>query len=284
MDQKEEKKIRIFSSIHTSKKVKRKYFKVEKNRNNLLSKDKESKKIFRTQKEYNLLKRKTQREFLKNSLSKNNNKFITETEKEGISPPQEVGGGGGENSFLVLKILPQKIKIVKENKKDLMSNNENYLKENNINTIINTKKNFLNNIDNRQNFKWAGLIEEKEINNNNKEYKMKLKLVYLYYIKNLCKYINKNFFESTNAEQNICLDGFLYQIYQSLQILDRKINNFNLIQNAVENLKINKEEFHEIFSLKENLLLMKNILNNNMSQNLINIYIDIENFCKQFCN
>ena len=37
---------------------------------------------------------------------------------------------------------------------------------------------------------------------------------------------------------------------------------------------------YDISSLKENLLFMKNVLNNSMSQNLINICADIDNFCQ----
>jgi hypothetical protein len=47
-------------------------------------------------------------------------------------------------------------------------------------------------------------------------------------------------------------------------------------------IRVNKEDFDDISSLKENLLLMKNTLNNKMSQELINIYIDIDNFCKLY--
>ena len=76
------------------------------------------------------------------------------------------------------------------------------------------------------------------------------------------------------------IDDFLYQIYQDLQILNRKINDFKYFENIKENFKINKEDFEDITFLKQNLLLMKNILNDAMSQNLINIYTNIENFCK----
>ena len=49
-----------------------------------------------------------------------------------------------------------------------------------------------------------------------------------------------------------------------------------------DDVHVNKEDFNDISSLKENLLLMKNALNNSMSQNLINIYINIDNFCKLY--
>ena len=103
-------------------------------------------------------------------------------------------------------------------------------------------------------------------------------VVYFYSIKNLCKYINSNFFNTSLTEQK-AIDDLILQIYQSLHILDRKINQFMHFENFV---RVNKEDFDDISSLKENLLLMKNTLNNTMSQELINIYIDIDNFCKLY--
>ena len=104
-------------------------------------------------------------------------------------------------------------------------------------------------------------------------------VVYFYSIKNLCKYINNNFFNTSLPEQKT-IDDFIYQIYQSLQILNRKINEFKLFQNLKNVIQVNKDDFYDISSLKENLLLMKNSLNNSMSQNLINIYTNIDNFCR----
>ena len=53
-------------------------------------------------------------------------------------------------------------------------------------------------------------------------------------------------------------------------------------KNLKDDVRVNKEDFDDISSLKENLLFMKNVLNNTMSQNLINIYIDVDNFCKLY--
>ena len=53
-------------------------------------------------------------------------------------------------------------------------------------------------------------------------------------------------------------------------------------KNFKDNVKVNKEDFNDISSLKENLLVMKNVLINSKSQNLINIYSDIDNFCKLY--
>ena len=118
------------------------------------------------------------------------------------------------------------------------------------------------------------MITKKKINN----YKIKLMLVYFCSIKNLCKYINTNFFNTSLTEQK-AVDDLIIQIYQSLHILDRKINQFMHFQNLI---RMNKEDFDDISSLKENLLLMKNTLNNSMSQELINIYINLDKFCKLY--
>ena len=105
--------------------------------------------------------------------------------------------------------------------------------------------------------------------------------VYFSSIKNLCKYINNNFFKTSLKEQQE-IDDLVNQIYQSLQILDRKINEFKPYLYLKDSIIIKKEDFYDISSLKENLLLMKKLLNDSMSQNLINIYIDIDNFCRLY--
>ena len=48
-----------------------------------------------------------------------------------------------------------------------------------------------------------------------------------------------------------------------------------------DNIKVNKDDLYDISSLKENPLLMKNIVNIPMSKNLINIYTNIDNFCQK---
>ena len=176
---------------------------------------------------------------------------------------------------MVQKIIPKKL-IIKENKTEPKSILNNCFSNfNDTILFINKRKNFFHNL-----FE----IENNENNSNNinlDNYKNKLMLVYFYSIKNLCKYINKNLFNiSLKGKGNIVIDEYLYQIYQDLQILNRKINEFKFFENIKDNLKINKEDFSDIKSLKENLLTMKNTLNNAMSQNLINIYINIENFCR----
>ena len=86
--------------------------------------------------------------------------------------------------------------------------------------------------------------------------------------------------KSKNESKNI--DEFLYQIYQDLQILNRKIYIFKFYESVKDNSQLNQEDFKDIINLKNNLLLMKNLLKNNMSQNLVNIYMNIDNFCKVY--
>ena len=266
MDEEDEKKVKIFDNTSENKKPKKKYFRIEKNRFNASKlKEKESKKIFKTQKEYHLSKRKAFRELRRLKFHKNK-KFITTTKDNSNNQSDKEN-----NSFVVRKIIPKKLKIIKEKKKE--SHHINYFsnqdkeKSNFLKYLFESEKNNGNNNDIKS--------DEKNINC----YKIKLMLVYFYSIKNLCKYINNNLCNTSSIEQKT-IDEFISQIYQSLQILDRKINEFKLFQNLKNAIQVNKDDFYDISSLKENLLFMKNILNNSMSQNLINIYVDIDNFCQ----
>ena len=266
MSKEDDIKLKILNTIQMNQNAKKKYFRIEKNRIPDIKQNK-CKAIFKTKKENNLLNRKTIRDF-SNRKSLKNNKFITTTVDDTTASVQS------ENSFLVQNIIPKKLHILKENKKEL-NNVNNFSKTFGSIPPYNPKDKFLHN------------LFENENNENNSDnvdfdnYKIKLMLVYFYSIKNLCKYINKNFFNLSINDTKI-IDDFLYQVYQDLQILNRKINEFKIFQNFKDNLKLNKDDFKDISSLKENLHLMKNALNNNMSQNLINIYINIENFCRLY--
>ena len=265
MSKEEDIKLKIFNIIQMNKNTKKKYFRIEKNRISD-SKENKGKAIFKTKKENNLLNRKTLRD-LESQKSAKNNKFITTTVDDTTASIQS------ENSFLVQNIIPKRIYPFKDNKKE--QNNFNYFWKPFENIQFNQRDNFLHNLfltENNENN-----LDNIDINN----YKIKLMLVYFYSIKNLCKYINKNFFNLSVNDSKI-IDDFLYQVYQDLQILDRKISEFKIFQNIKENLKLNKDDFYDISSLKENLHLMKNVLNSTMSQNLINIYINIENFCRVY--
>ncbi len=262
MDNEDDKKVKIFDNITANTKTKKRYFRIEKNRFNAEKlKEKESKKIFKTQKEYHFSKRKAFRELRRIKFHKNK-KFITTTKDNSNQQTDKEN-----NSFVVKKIIPKKLKIIKEKKGE---ENINYFSKQEENILFNKKNNFLQYL----------FESENNINNNEMNcYKIKLMLVYFYSIKNLCKYINNNLFNTSLIDQKT-IDEYICQIYQSLQILDRKINEFKLFQNLKNLIQVNKDDFYDISSLKENLLWMKNILNNSMSQNLINIYIDIDNFCQ----
>ena len=255
MEIEESKNEKLFNNENIKKKEKKKYFRFEKTKIKKNEEEKDSKKIFRTKKDYHLYRIKAKRELKKLKLL--NSKFISKTKN--ISNQKFNSTNKDKNSFIVKKVLPKKLKLIKVPKKEIKQ----------INNSSNLKNNIILNIDNNSK------IGEKNIDN----YKIKLMFVYFSSIRNLCKYINQNLFSTTLTEQNE-IDEFINQIYQSLQILDRKINEFRPYIQLKNNVNVNKEDFYDISSLKENLLLMKNTLNNSMSQNLINIYIDIDNFCK----
>ena len=255
MEIEESKNEKLFNNENIKKKEKKKYFRFEKTKIKKNEDEKDSKKIFRTKKDYHLSRIKAKRELKKLKLL--NSKFISKTKN--ISNQKFNSTNKDKNSFIVKKVLPKKLKLIKVPKKEIKQ----------INNSSNLKNNIILNIDNNSK------IDEKNIDN----YKIKLMFVYFSSIRNLCKYINQNLFSTTLTEQNE-IDEFINQIYRSLQILDRKINEFRPYIQLKNNVNVNKEDFYDISSLKENLLLMKNTLNNSMSQNLINIYIDIDNFCK----
>ena len=273
MDNEEDKNGKIFDNTNTNKKVKKKYFRVEKSRFNASTlREKESKKIFKTQKEYHLSKRKALRELRRLKFHKNK-KFITVTKENSDNNNEKEN-----NSFVVQRIIPKKLKLIKENKKE----SKNFFSKSNDDFIFNEKNKFLHFLFNKNNNN--NISNGNNVMNDDKNlncYKLKLMLVYFYSIKNLCKYINNNFFNTSLNEQKT-IDDFIHQIYQSLQILDRKINQFNIFQHLKDDIRVNKDDFYDISSLKENLLFMKNVLNNSMSQNLMNIYLNIDNFCQLY--
>jgi hypothetical protein len=266
MDKEEDIKSKIFNTIHINENTKKKYFRIEKDKIPSIQ-EKKCKAIFKTKKEYNILKRKTKRDE-ENQKPIKNNKFITTTVDDTTDSLQS------DNSFLVQKIIPKKL-IVKENKKD--SNIMAYFSNLNDN-IFRNRNNLFHNLYETEN------NENSNSNSNNiviENINNKLMYVYFYSIKNLCKYINKILF-NIPVDESKKVDELIYQIYQDLQILNRKIIDFRHFEKIKNNLKINKEEFSDIILLKEKLLLIKTILNKSITQNLNNIYLNIENFCKVY--
>lgn len=286
----EEPKQKIFNTVHMghfNETPKKRYFRIEKDKP-YSSNESHSKAIFRTKKDYNLLNRKTLREIENQKPYKNNNKFITTTVDDTTISAQS------ENSFLVKNIIPRKIMITQENKNTQFNFSELNKEKNCFLKTLFRPENKENLHENYKNMKTDDKINEfpqiqrasgdRVVQNINLEkYKTKLMLVYFNSIKNLCKYINKHFFDFEGNE-NMMVDTFLSQVYQTFRILNQKINEFKIFIYMKEILKakIKEEDFAEIIALKQNLQFMKNILNKTMSENLINIYMNLENFCKVF--
>jgi hypothetical protein len=289
MVEEEEQKLKIFNTVHMNHlndTPKKKYFRIEKNKP-YSSKESHAKAIFRTKKDYNFLRRKTLREIetQKQNKNNNNNKFITTTVDDTTISAQS------ENSFLVKNIIPRKLIITQENKKELYNFNEfnkekysllrtMFRPENNENMPENNKN---INFQEKNKIQKYGIGDFFTFNGNLEKFRIKLMIVHFYSIKNLCKYINKNFFDFAEKE-NMIVDTFINQVYQTFRILNMKINEFKIFYCLKEifKAKIKQEDFDEINALKQNMQFMKNVLNKKMSENLVNIYINIENFCKIF--
>ena len=276
----EEQKLKIFNTVHmnhSNDTPKKKYFRIEKNKP-YSSKESHSKAIFRTKKDYNFLRRKTLREMEIQKHNKNNNKFITTTVDDTTISAQS------ENSFLVKNIIPRKLIITQENKKEKYNFNEfNKEKYSLLRSFFRPENNENLPENNKNGIQKFGIGDFFSINGNLEKFRIKLMIVHFYSIKNMCKYINKNFFDLAEKE-NMLVDAFINQVYQTFRILNMKINEFKVFYYLKEifKSKIKQEDFNEINALKQNMQFMKNVLNKKMSENLINIYINIENFGKVF--
>ena len=280
MVEEEEQKLKIFNTVHmnhSNDTTKKKYFRIEKNKP-YSSKESHSKAIFRTKKDYNFLRRKTLREMEIQKQNKNYNKFITTTVDDTTISAQS------ENSFLVKNIIPRKLIITQENKKEKYNFNEfNKEKYSLLRSFFRPENNENLPENNKNSIQKFGIGDFFSINGNLEKFRIKLMIVHFYSIKNMCKYINKNFFDLAEKE-NILVDAFINQVYQTFRILNMKINEFKVFYYLKEifKSKIKQEDFNEINALKQNMQFMKNVLNKKMSENLINIYINIENFGKVF--
>ena len=276
----EEQKLKIFNTVHmnhSNDTPKKKYFRIEKNKP-YSSKESHSKAIFRTKKDYNFLRRKTLREMEIQKQNKNYNKFITTTVDDTTISAQS------ENSFLVKNIIPRKLIITQENKKEKYNFNEfNKEKYSLLRSFFRPENNENLPENNKNSIQKFGIGDFFSINGNLEKFRIKLMIVHFYSIKNMCKYINKNFFDLAEKE-NMLVDAFINQVYQTFRILNMKINEFKVFYYLKEifKSKIKQEDFNEINALKQNMQFMKNVLNKKMSENLINIYINIENFGKVF--
>lgn len=112
------------------------------------------------------------------------------------------------------------------------------------------------------------IIDEKIFNK-------KLNLVHFESVKKLCDHLNQNFTQLTQDKNNIVnINEYLTQMYQNLQLLNRKIE---LITNK-QTFIINKEDYDILNLLLNHLLYMNTILNDNTSKNIVNIYSNFKNF------
>ena len=174
-----------------------------------------------------------------NSQEAINHIFITHKNKNNSNQFSKKGNNQTNNGIFVT--------INNKNKAQLMNNNINIINE-------------------------INMIDENV-------YKTKLNLVYFESIKNLCNHLNQNFNQLIQNEKNIDINEYLTQMYQNLEILNRKIKLINNIQT----FEINKEDYEILNILLNHLLYMNKILNNTISKNIVNIYSNLNNLCSS-CN
>ena len=139
-------------------------------------------------------------------------------------------------------------------------------------TTNNKNKNLFSN-NNKNQTNTINIIDEKVI-------KEKLNLVHFESIKNLCNHLNQNFSQLIQNEKMVNINEYLTQMYQNLQILNKKIK---LITSNIQSFEINNEDYEILNILLNHLLYMNKILNNTISKNIENIYLNFNNFCN-ICN
>jgi hypothetical protein len=150
-------------------------------------------------------------------------------------------------------------------KKDNCQNNNNGIFMTTLDKSIINKKSLSNNDINT--FKDNNLDEN--------IYKKKLNLVHFESIKKLCNHLNHSFNQLIHKEKIVNINEYLTQMYQNLQILNKKIE---LITNK-QSFHINKEDFEMLNILLNHLIYMNKILNNNISKNITDIYSNLNKFC-----
>ena len=242
MDNKEKKQMTIFKSVQITKDTKEKYFKVQREDISINNKNNVSV-------NYN------------NGTNSKNNNLLT---KNNDNQEQT------NHIFITHKDSQISTNTSHSSKKG------NY--QNNINGIFITTMNKSCNINKKS------LVNNNNIIKDNKYmdeslYKTKLNLVYFESIKKLCKHLNQNFNQLTHKEKIANINEYLTQMYQNLQILNKKIE---LITNK-QSFHINKEDYEILNILLNHLIYMNKILNNNISKNIADIYSNLNNFCN-ICN
>jgi hypothetical protein len=242
MDNKEKKQMTIFKSVQITKDTKEKYFKVQRgdiNNKNNVSAN------------YN-----NSINSINNSLNKNNDN-------------QEQTN----HIFITHKDSQISTNTSHSSKKGNCQNNNNGIFITTMNKSCNINKKSLSNNNNKN------IIKDNNKHMDESLYKKKLNLVYFESIKKLCNHLNQNFNQLTHKEKISNINEYLAQMYQNLQILNKKIE---LITNK-QSFHINKEDYEILNILLNHLIYMNKILNNNISKNIADIYSNLNNFCN-ICN
>ena len=238
MDNKEKKQMTIFKSVQITKDTKEKYFKVQRgdiNNKNNVSAN------------YN-----NSINSINNSLNKNNDN-------------QEQTN----HIFITHKDSQISTNTSHSSKKGNCQNNNNGIFITTMNNSCNINKKSLSNNNNKN------IIKDNNKHMDESLYKKKLNLVYFESIKKLCNHLNQNFNQLTHKEKISNINEYLAQMYQNLQILNKKIE---LITNK-QSFHINKEDYEILNILLNHLIYMNKILNNKISKNIVDIYSNLNNFC-----
>jgi hypothetical protein len=242
MDNKEKKQMTIFKSVQITKDTKEKYFKVQREDISINNKNNVSVNYNNgtNSKNNNLLTKNN------DNQEQTNHIFITHKDSQistNTSHSSKKGNYQNNNNGIFITTMNKSCNI---NKKSLVNNN-NIIKDNKY-------------------------MDESL-------YKTKLNLVYFESIKKLCNHLNQNFNQLTHKDKISNINEYLTQMYQNLQILNKKIE---LITNK-QSFRINKEDYETLNILLNHLIYMNKILNNKISKNIVDIYSNLNNFCN-ICN
>ena len=239
MDNKEKKQMTIFKSVQITKDTKEKYFKVQRGDININN---------------------------KNNVSVNYNNSINNNKN---NDNQEQAN----HIFITHKDSQIITNTSHSSKKGNCQNNNNGIFITTMNNPCNINKKSLSNNNNKN------IIKDNNKHMDESLFKKKLNLVYFESIKKLCNHLNQNFNQLTHKEKISNINEYLTQMYQNLQILNKKIE---LITN-IQSFHINKEDYEILNILLNHLIYMNKILNNNISKNIADIYSNLNNFCN-ICN
>ena len=239
MDNKEKKQMTIFKSVQITKDIKEKYFKVQREDISINNKNNVSTNYNNgtNSKNNNLLTKNN------DNQEQTNHIFITHKDSQistNTSHSSKKGNYQNNNNGIFITTMNKSCNI---NKKSLANNNNNIIKDNKY-------------------------MDESL-------YKTKLNLVYFESIKKLCNHLNQNFNQLTHKDKISNINEYLTQMYQNLQILNKKIE---LIPNK-QSFHINKEDYEALNILLNHLIYMNKILNNKISKNIVDIYSNLNNFC-----